>query len=306
MFYNEMFQSYFWQGENGSGTPLHPVRQLMVRPSVFEFATPLGGTYPPAFDPSYWMEGARPHFRVGWMLRVFRQSGGTFFQIWTIQLEFAVAALALFFLLPSKSECFPVLRQQFCVWVPPLIACFNYFIVLVEFRYVAPFILLLWLAVFSSLLGAKSHVPRSFGLAFVLAILVVTGVRIAKSTVSDLATVIAGQQNVNWQVAETLRGLGIQPGDRVAGVSRVAEAHWARLAGVKIVAEIPLGDETLFWAATPDEKQKVLQTFASTGAKFVVTKNPPACAQADGWIPLGATGFYAYHLPLVSQSRAAP
>ncbi len=103
-------------------------------------------------------------------------------------------------------------------------------------------------------------------------------------------------------VAEGLRRLGTQPGDRVVGLSRVAEAHWARLAGVKIVAEIPLGDESIFWAATPSEKQKVFQAFASTGARFVVTKNPPACAQADGWVPLGRTGFYAFRLPLLAQS----
>jgi hypothetical protein len=111
--------------------------------------------------------------------------------------------------------------------------------------------------------------------------------------------------NVNWQVAEGLRSLGAQPGDRAAGLSRVAEAHWARLARLKIVAEIPLGEEHYFWTATADEKQKVFQIFASTGAKFVVTKDPPTCAAANGWIPLGGTGFYAYRLPLVSQSRAA-
>jgi hypothetical protein len=134
----------------------------------------------------------------------------------------------------------------------------------------------------------------------------VTGVRLAKSSTSDLLSILAGQENVSWKVAETLRGMELQPGDRVALLSSSAGAHWARLAGVKIVAEVPLGDENIFWTATPDEKQKVLQTFASTGARFVVTKNPPACAQADGWIPLAATGFCAYRLPLVSQSRAAP
>jgi hypothetical protein len=64
----------------------------------------------------------------------------------------------------------------------------------------------------------------------------------------------------------------------------------------KIVAEVPSGDENTFWTAKPHEKQKVLGIFSSTGAKFVVTKNPPACAQAEGWIRLGDTEFYAYKL----------
>jgi hypothetical protein len=300
IFYDQLPQHFFWQGENGSGTPVHPVRQLLARPRLYEFAAPVAGAYPPAFDLSYWMEGVRPRFRLHGLLKVLRQSAGTFFLIWTTQLEFALASLILFFLVRSNTDWLLDLRRQFYLWVPPLIACLNYFLVLVEFRYVAPFVLLLWLAVLGSLFGAKSELTRPFSLAIVLAILVVTGVRIAKSTTSDLAAVIAGQENVNWQVAEGLRRLGTQPGDRVAGLSRVAEAHWARLAGVKIVAEIPLGDESIFWAANPSEKQKVFQAFANTGARFVVTKNPPACAQADGWVPLGRTGFYAFRLPLAA------
>jgi 4-amino-4-deoxy-L-arabinose transferase-like glycosyltransferase len=302
IFYDQLPQHFFWQGENGSGTPVHPVRQLMARPRLFEFAAPVAGAYPPAFDLSYWMEGVRPRFHLHELLKVLRQSAGTFFLIWTTQLEFALASLILFFLVRSNTDWLRDLRRQFYLWVPPLIACLNYFVVLVEFRYVAPFVLLLWLALFGSLFGAKSGVTRPFSLAIVFAILVVTGVRIAKSTTSDLAAVIAGQENVNWQVAEGLRKLRAQPGDRVAGLSRVAEAHWARLAGVKIVAEIPLGEENIFWAETPAEKQKVFQALASTGARFVVTKNPPACAQADGWVPLGRTGFYAFRLPSLAQS----
>ncbi len=302
IFIDQLPQSFFWQGENGTGTPLHPVRQLMAKPRLYEFGTPVEGTYPPSFDPSYWMEGARLRFQVRGLLKVLRQSAGTFFLIWTTQLEFAFASLIIFFLVRGKADWPALLRKQFYLWIPPLIACLNYSIVLVEFRYIAPFVLLLWLAVFGSLFGTKSEFPRTFGLAIVFAVWVITGVRMAKSTTSDLASIIAGQENLNWEVAEGLRRLGSQSGDRVAGLSRVAEAHWAHLAAVKIVAEIPLGDEGIFWAATPSEKQKVFRAFATTGARYVVTKNPPACAQAEGWIPLGGTGFYAFRLPLLAQS----
>jgi len=83
----------------------------------------------------------------------------------------------------------------------------------------------------------------------------------------------------------------------VAGLSRVAEAHWARLAGVKIVSEIPLGDEGTFWSAAPEEKRKVFGVFAATGAVLVITKDSPPGAIKEGWIPLGNTAFYAYRLP---------
>lgn len=296
IFYDRIPRFLFWQGENESGIAAHPVRQLLVKPHLYEFGTPIGGSYPPAFDPSYWMEGVRTRFRWRSLLLVLRQSAGTFFQIWALQVEFAVGLLILFFFLPSKLEWFLALRRQFYLWLPPLIACFSYCIVLVEFRYVAPFVLLLWVAGFASLLSVKSQLTRRLAVAVVISALTAACIRIAKSTVSDIAVMLAEPENIDWHVAEGLRSLGVQPGGKVAGLANIGEVHWARLAGVKIVAEIPSGDENAFWTAKPDEEQKVLGVFSSTGAKFVVTKNPPTCAQANGWVQLGDTQFYAYKL----------
>lgn len=296
IFYDRIPRFLFWQGDSESGIPAHPVRQLLVKPHLYEFGTPIGGSYPPVFDPSYWMEGVRTRFRWHSLLLVLRQSAGTFFQIWALQVEFAVASLILFFFLPSRAEWLLVLRSEFYLWLPPLIACFSYCVVLVEFRYVAPFVLLLWVAAFASMLGLKSQLTRRLALSVVFAALTVTSIRLVKSTVSDVAVILAGPGNIDWRVAEGLWSLGAQPGDKVAGLANIGEVHWSRLAGVKIVAEIPSGDENAFWTAKPHEKQEVLRAFASTGAKFVVAKNPPTCAQANGWVQLGDTEFYAYKL----------
>ena len=54
-----------WQGsEPGSGTPVHPTRQVLQDPPVFEFAGPVPGTYPPWADPSYWNAGLQWHFSM--------------------------------------------------------------------------------------------------------------------------------------------------------------------------------------------------------------------------------------------------
>ena len=41
---------------------MHPTRQIMTHPPVFEFDGPVPGTYPPWTDPSYWNEGVHPRF----------------------------------------------------------------------------------------------------------------------------------------------------------------------------------------------------------------------------------------------------
>jgi 4-amino-4-deoxy-L-arabinose transferase-like glycosyltransferase len=306
MMIDQIQQPLFWQGENGTGTPKHPVRQLLTHPRIFEFGTPVGGSYPPVFDQSYWMEGVTPYFSFRGQLRVLRQSAGTMFKFFGDQIEFAAGLLCLFFLLRSKRECVALLRKQSYLWVPPLIACFSYALVLVEGRYVAPFILLLWVAAFSCLLACAPQLTSRSAVAMVLAILSVTGLRIAKSATSDLLTVLAKPANLDWEIAQALHHLGIQPGDKVAGLSRVAEAHWARLAGVKIVSEIPLGEERIFWTASPDLQRQIFGILAGTGAKIVVTKDPPPCAINTGWLPLGTTGYYV--LPLSSQpsSQSTP
>src|SRR5581483_3316956 len=52
-----------WQGDvPGTGTPKHPTRKILDKPAIYEFATPIAGTYPPWYDPTYWNEGIRPHF----------------------------------------------------------------------------------------------------------------------------------------------------------------------------------------------------------------------------------------------------
>ncbi len=242
----------FWQGENGSGVPTHPVRQLLAHPHIFEFASPIGGTYPPAFDGSYWLDGVRVRLNVHGQLAVLRQSFGTFFQIWQIQLEYAVLLLALFFAAASRPAWWKLFRQQ----------------------------------------------------AFILAAVCVTGLKAAKFAVSDVLAMRSSRENVDWQVAQALRAAGLQPGDSVAGLSRVAESHWARLAGVKIVAEIPLGDEDVFWESSPEAKQKVFRILAGTGAKMVVTKYAPPSAVNEGWIPLGDTSFYVHRLAAVASANA--
>ena len=297
MMIDQIPQPFFWQGEDATGIPGHPVRQLLSKPRLYEFAAPVGGTYPPAYDTSYWMEGVRPHFSLRGMLRVLRQSGGTYFQIWTAQLEYGVALLFFCILAWRKSSWKDALLQQSFLWVPPLIACASYAIVHVEFRLVAPFVPILWVAAFSCLLGSSLEIPPRVTRALILAVLSITALRVAKSATTDLASILAKPENINWQIVEGLRGLDLHPGDKIAVLSLNAEVHWARLAGVRIVSEIPLGDGNIFWTEDLEAKTKVFQLFAATGAKVLVTKDPPLSAEREGWVPLARTGFFAHPLP---------
>ncbi len=296
MVINPIEQPFSWRGENQSGRPKHPVRQILSYPRVIEFATPVGGTYPPAYDLSYWLEGVRSHFNVRGQVRVLRQSVGTFFGIFLMQIEFAVGVLVLLFCKERWRECVASIAPLWPLWLPAAIGCIAYAFVLVEYRYVAPFLPFLWLAAFAAVLSFPSAASKRVRLAVILGVLSITGIKTAKYYVSDLAA-MSHQENTNWQVAQDLRNMGLKPGERVAVIAGKAEGHWARLAGVKIVAELPFGQDGIFWQGDSELQDRVFNAFAGTGVRFVVVRDPPIGAIKFGWRQLGDTSYYVHALP---------
>ena len=292
-----------WQGENGTGTPKHPVRQLLRAPRLYEFATPVGGTYPPTFGWSYWMEGAHPRFDLRGQLSTLRQSAGTFFLVLWAQIEYCVALLTLFFLAVGQSRWTLAIRRQWYLWVLSAVAFVVYSLVLVEGRYVAPFVLLVWVAGFSTFFSVASDLSRRAAAAVVLSVVLVTGLRIAKSAETNLFAILSEQKDTDWEVSQALRGLGIQPGDTISTLAVGNGWQWARLTGVRVVSEIPFGEEGVFWSADPETQRAVFETFAGTGAKVVVTKDPPSVAIKEGWVPLGSTNYYAFRLAARSSTN---
>ncbi len=289
-------QPFSWQGENSTGTPKHPVRRILSSPQVIEFATPIAGAYPPVYDLSYWLEGVKTHFNLRGQIRIFRQSIGTFFLIFLIQVEFATGVLVLLLCKERWGECIASIADLWPVWLPPAIACVAYSFVLVENRYVAPFLPFLWLAAFAAVLSFPSAASQRVRIAVIVGVLSITGIKTAKYFLSDLA-VMSHQENTNWQVAQNLRNIGLKPGERVAVIAGKAEAHWARLAEVKIVAELPLGQDGAFWQGDSALQERVFAAFASAGARVVLVKDPPSGAIKFGWRQLGDTPYYAHPLP---------
>ncbi|HYM13721.1 MAG TPA: hypothetical protein VEU62_23480, partial [Bryobacterales bacterium] len=85
-------------------------------------------------------------------------------------------------------------------------------------------------------------------------------------------------------------------GDQVALIGAGTEAFWARLARVRIIAEMPIEDAGYFWAAGEPVRSRAIQMFRSTGAKAIVAESLPPYASAPGWQRLGHTGYYVYLL----------
>ena len=285
----------FWEGGDGSGTPKHPARIILSSPTVYEFGEPIAGSYPMWYDSSYWKDGMEIHFHPVNELKVLRQSAGTFFLIFLIQLEFVVGLAVLVFCDVRAREWLSVTFRQWFLWFPAAAACLGFASVLVEGRYVASFLVVLWLAAFASSLGSASVASRRVTAAVVLAVTLVTGVKTLKYAVTD-ALAIHKQVNENWEAAQKMKEFGVTPGDRVALIGVLAEQHLMRLAKVKAVAELRYRDEQEFWTGDASLQDRVFKAFAATGSKIVVAAHAPVTAVKEGWIRLGNTDYYARSL----------
>jgi hypothetical protein len=98
------------------------------------------------------------------------------------------------------------------------------------------------------------------------------------------------------EVATALRDVGVRRGAHVAIIGDGFTAHWARLARVKIVAEMPASEASLFWSAADGLRRDAIQAFSRTGATVVVASEVPEYAPNEGWLRVGESSSFI--LPL--------
>ncbi len=311
----------YWRGEpEGSGTPQHPTRKVMENPAVYEFARPVGGTYPHWYDPSYWNEGLTPRFDLNRQIKTI-VSGARVYYYFLFPLALRGSLMiGLFILLYMSGRGWLVFKDVATSWfllVPALAAFAMYSLVHAEERFIGSFITLLFVGLFAGVRLCDSRESRR--LVQCVAIIIVAmfcltiGPPSARAAYATLRDVIKGEAEpyVNWQVAEGLKQMGVRPGTTVAvlntsigppgylGNTRSSDnMRWARLARLQIVAEVYSREgENNFWAADGATRQRVVEAFVQAGAEIVVDDKVPGWAVAEGWQRIGYTDHYVYFLP---------
>jgi len=100
------------------------------------------------------------------------------------------------------------------------------------------------------------------------------------------------------QVGESLNRAGVRPGEEVAIIGDSSDGcRWARMARVRIVAQILREDTDGFWGISdPRVKAEVYDAFARAGAKAVVAEETPPPGGFADWQRLGDTHYYVHFL----------
>jgi len=288
-----------WQGNaNDASRPVHPSRKLVNWPEVYEFATPIAGTYPVWFDPTYWFAGVDTHMHPAQEAKIFSRNLIQFASLTHTGLGLPTIVVMLMLLLGGSVAA--SLRKLVAFW-PIIVSSIAFFamyaMVYWEGRYTSGVLLAVCGVITVSATFANAQ-RRTIATRTTILILCALGIwRVAVVLRDDL------HASRNWArpvaAAEQLRAMGLQPGDRVALIGDGFFAYWARLDRVRIVAELPRDDRDLpnsaaaFWTATPQVEETVLDDLKSTGAVAVVSDAAPQTLP-PGWTQLGATGRAVY------------
>ncbi len=288
-----------------TGTPKQPTRRADGAIPVYEFGSPLQCTYPVWCEPSYWYEGLKIQMHPWQQLN----------RLW-VGVKFLKGHVAnLHPMQMLQSDRLPFLFTTFllCYWVhlairdgfqrhgALLIAVVAaglavQLAVYIEKRHLGSMLVPLFLGLFA-FVRFDRHSPRIITAALVLLLLPGQIQHLVAAAES-----MRQQSPKEWTIASEMRRAGVEPGATVASLtySNPVHAKWARLARVRIVAEVYTSafdsSESAFWKAPVEDRQKAMAAFQASGATAIVATKAPDWAHAEGWVPVGDTGYSLYKL----------
>jgi hypothetical protein len=296
-----------WQGDPVQNIlPTHRSRVIHQSPAVYEFGEPIGGTYPIAFDPSYWYDGIAAPITLQDLTGPLLASGIHYLELFIQKQGTLVACVLILYMMgqPLKRRL-PDMLRQWALMIPSVIAFGLYALVLVEDRYIGVFILLFWADIL-----ANVHLPAlpnwgswlkvfsgvaALGLLANVVLFNLDGFTRWRPSVNSSFVVPIAPAASPLAVAQSLKDLGIQQGDKVGVIGYAYDSFWARLARVQIAAEMFEADSIEdLWRGNESLQQSVLQAFADAGMDAVIAEYVPVYAKLDGWQRVGKSNFYIY------------
>ena len=276
----------------------HTVNKILDKPATYEFEHPIAGTYPLWYDPTYWHAGLKPYWNLTGQLQAIKYALQLYFSLLTtLQLNLLVPLLMLLLISSRPMSYYKRILERWPLIVPAFAAVVLYTLVYSEPRYLGPFVLLLWMAVFSGLRFPDLPSMKKFvGLA-ISAIAATTLFFVGELVVHQ---VLAGQlfSPVYWQVADTLKHRGLKENDRLAVLASEpfgeGGAFVARLNRAKIIVEST--DINGEWVKDDIANAGLTESLKRAGIRAALWYGKRPENSAIPWKRLGQTNYYSYFI----------
>lgn len=295
-----------WQGDPLAGViPTHPSRIVYKSPTIYEFGEPVGGTYPISTDPSFWYEGIEPEFDLRGLFARFFASGFVYAELFLQRQGILLACvLALYMMGQRQTYPFDETLRRWALVLPAVLAFGLYATVLVEDRYVGVFVVLFWTDILGNIRLPDTENNRMWirSLSVIAAFGLMTNIVLFNlegfSRLNPSSVTIGVEQSTPparpLAVAQALSDLEVMPGDKVGVMGYAYDSFWARLARVKIVAEMFEKDAVDLWYADEEQWRSVLQAFAKAGVRAVIAEYVPDDVELNDWHRVGTSNYYIY------------
>ncbi len=283
-----------WLGElPGLGVPVNPHRKILEFPAAYAYDPVAPGTYPGWFDPAYWYDGVKPRLNVARQLYAIKGNSELLFEWLFSGVEAVLVAgmLTLYLLFGKWRLISTAVRERWFLLAPAVLTMGMYGLIWVESRFFGAVLTLLWMGLLSGVRLPGGREARAVLQCVVAAMVTVPLGSVAGMVVID-AYEIGQEPSKDWRVAEFLHTNGIRPGDRVAVIGHVNRCGWARLAGVKITAEIPAESEGNFDTADEVVQSRAVAALFATGVRAIVADHPVTTGCPTGWRAAPETGFH--------------
>jgi hypothetical protein len=260
---------YFQNLGTARGNYLHTARRIHASPPIYEFASPIKGTQPIWYDPSYWSDGAVPKLDAHAWIALIKSNVRVYARLlWHYQLILLICGGLLVWM--GNKRTWICIREQWPVLVLAFAGLSMYLLVLVENRYTAVFFVLIWAVLVAAV--QPSDRPRILSVQLATASVMTIGLLTALvwATARDISN--SSADSSEYMAAEQLKKLGVAQDSKVGRIGGLLAASWARLAALTVVAEIPRDDAPDFWNSSPDQQREVIQAFRSLGVRAIVAE----------------------------------
>jgi hypothetical protein len=278
-FVNDLPKWAHWQGGDPAtlGIPTHSTRKISNTPEAYEFGSPLGGTYPPWYDPSYWYHGFRAQPDG---LRQARIALSYIPLIVDLHAPLLVVVVAALIARRDRRTITQALSRAWWLIGPGIIAIAMYASLHIQGRYIGPFIIFVWL-------GALLAVEPSLGTTWRRGLFAALASVVLLQTLPQLApsprAVLPGRRNATWEEARFVLATGVRSGEAVALIGDGIYEYWARLARVRIVAEVPARAAGAFWSLDEEQRASILRSLKRAGVTALVSRGAPPTGTKGDW-----------------------
>jgi hypothetical protein len=229
------------------------------------------------------MQGVRPRVLASEQLGVTNRILSWYVGVFDVLI---VAALILLFLARRIGP------DYLAVIVPAASSFLLYALVYAEARYLAAWVVVLFLCFAASMQFGRSAIRGAIAVTAGLA--VYYGMSSLNATRLAVISSIPEIRHAQFETAVDLEKLGVKSGSRVGAIGYVFNAYWARLAGVQIAMQVP--DMNAYSSAPDSTRADILKSFRDAGAVAVVSTGKPSAGPGENWQRVGPAGYWVLML----------